>query len=98
MDHFKKILKCLVNGLSILLLVLLALVVYGRATVIFGSNTYPNYFGYTFFSVASGSMEPTLYIDDVILVKINNKDIKEKDIIEAYEEVEIKRWVLKLKD
>jgi len=81
MDHFKKILKCLVNGLSILLLVLLALVVYGRATIIFGSKTYPNYFGYTFFSVASGSMEPTLYIDDVILVKIDNKNIKKNDII-----------------
>ena len=81
MGYFKRALKWIVNVLSVLLLLLLVLAVYGKATSVFGRRTYPNYFGYTFFSVASGSMEPTLYINDVILVKIGNKDIKEDDII-----------------
>jgi len=89
MGHFSKILKWVVNVLSGLLLVLLALVVYGRATVIFTDNVYPNYFGYTLFSVASGSMEPTLYKNDVILVKLTQEDIKKDDIITYKNEGEI---------
>jgi len=81
MSGLKKALKIILNALSFLLLVLLVLVVYGKATSVFGGHSYPNYFGYTFFSVASGSMEPTLYINDVILVKIGNDDIKKDDII-----------------
>lgn len=81
MGYFKRALKWIVNILSVLLLLLLVLAVYGKATSVFGGKSYPNYFGYTFFSVASGSMEPTLYINDVILVKIGNEDIAENDII-----------------
>ena len=81
MSYFKKALKWIVNILSVLLLLLLVLAVYGKATTVFGRKSYPNYFGYTFFSVASGSMEPTLYINDVILVKIGNEDLVKDDII-----------------
>ena len=81
MSCFKKALKWIVNILSVLLLLLLVLAVYGKATTVFGRKSYPNYFGYTFFSVASGSMEPTLYINDVILVKIGNEDLVKDDII-----------------
>lgn len=81
MSYFKKALKIVVNFLSIVLLFVLALAVYGKATTIFGKNSYPSYFGYTFFSVASGSMEPTLHINDVILVKLGNNNIAENDII-----------------
>ena len=81
MGYFKRALKWIVNILSVLLLILLVLAVYGKATSVFGRRSYPNYFGYTFFSVASGSMEPTLYINDVILVKIGNEDIANDDII-----------------
>lgn len=81
MNYYKKILKIFINSLTTLLLILLAIAVFGKATVVFGNKTYPNYFGYTFFSIASGSMEPSLYVNDVILVKINEKDIKKGDII-----------------
>ena len=81
MSHFSKILKWIINILSGFLLLLLAIVVYGRATTMFSANKYPNYFGYTLFSIASGSMEPTLYINDVILVKITQEDIEKDDII-----------------
>jgi len=81
MRCLKKVLKWFINILITLLIILLALVVYGKATVLFSSNTYPNYFGYTFFSIASGSMEPTLYVNDVILVKIGDNELKTGDII-----------------
>lgn len=59
---------------------------YGKMVVTFGDKSFPNYFGYTFFEVASGSMEPTLKINDVILVKLENVDLKKGDIIAFYSE------------
>lgn len=80
MITLKKITKLIVNAFTIILLILLALVIYGKVTTA-GKNGYPNYFGYTFFEVASGSMEPTLQINDVILVKITKDNLKKGDII-----------------
>lgn len=77
---FKKITKWIINILTVVLLILLALVIYGKVTTI-SKNAYPNYFGYTFFEVASGSMEPTLHINDVIIVKITKDNLKKNDII-----------------
>lgn len=81
MNLGKKILKIVLNVLTIILFILLALIIYGKLMINFSSNKYPNYFGYTFFEVASGSMMPTLKINDVILVKISKDDIKVDDII-----------------
>ena len=81
MSHLKKTIKIIVNVFTGLLLLLLALVLYGKAVLTFGKSIFPNYFGYTFFEVASGSMEPTLKIDDVIIVKITQEDLKKDDII-----------------
>ncbi len=63
------------------LFVFLIIAIYGKVSILISSNPYPNYFGYTIFQVASGSMEPTLYKDDVILVKIGSNDYKKDDII-----------------
>ncbi len=42
----------------------------------------PNVLGYKTFTVVSGSMEPTISIDDVIIVKsVEKKDIQTNDII-----------------
>lgn len=81
MSHLKRIIKIFVNIFTWFLLLLLALVIYGKLVVTFGDNTYPNYFGYTFFEVASGSMKPTLKINDVIVVKIGRDNLKKGDII-----------------
>jgi len=80
-SHLRKITKILVNVFTWVLLLILVLVIYGKLVVTFGNNRYPNYFGYTFFEVASGSMKPTLKINDVILVKISNDNLKKGDII-----------------
>ena len=78
----KNITKWLVNILSVILLIIIVLVVYSKCVTTFTKEAYPNYFGYTIFEVASGSMEPALSIHDVVLVHINDtKDIKENDIV-----------------
>ena len=81
MSLLKKITKIILNILTTLLLVLLVIVIYGKVVITFSDNAYPNYFGYTLFEVASGSMQPTLQINDVVIVKITNKDLKQNDII-----------------
>ena len=81
MDHLKKIISVLVTVFTYILLFLLVMVIYGKCSLMFTDKIYPSYFGYTLFEVASGSMEPTLKIDDVILVKIMHDDLKKDDII-----------------
>ena len=81
MSHFKHAIRWLVNGLTVFLLIILIMVIYGKCVLMFTDNKYPNYFGYTLFEVASGSMEPTLYTHDVILIKITNDKLKQDDII-----------------
>lgn len=81
MNPLKKTIKTISSVLTIILLIILLVVIYGRLTVLFSKNSYPNYFGYTLFEVSSGSMEPALSINDVILVKLNYKDYEKGDII-----------------
>ena len=81
MSHLKKITRIIVNALTCLLFLILILVIYGKLVTTFGKNSYPNYFGYTFFEVASGSMEPALHVNDVVLVKITKENLQKNDII-----------------
>lgn len=81
MSHLKKITRIIVNVLTCLLFLILILVIYGKLITTFGDNSYPNYFGYTFFEVASGSMEPALQVNDVVLVKITKENLYKDDII-----------------
>src|SRR5574344_1812785 len=84
MKIVKTILRWIVNVLTAILFIILAIAIYGRIDMLNSHNSYPVYFGYTVFQVASGSMEPTLYIDDVIIVNTKDKDVKVDDII-AYQ-------------
>ena len=81
MSHLKKITRMIVNILTCLLFLILVLVIYGKLITTFGENKYPNYFGYTFFEVASGSMEPALKVNDVVLIKITRENLVKNDII-----------------
>ena len=89
MNHLKKIIKWIVNILTGVLLLILILVIYGKCTMTFTSNQYPSYFGYTLFEVASGSMKPTLDVNDVIIVKIENDNLKKDDIIAFFNDKSI---------
>lgn len=84
MKGLKKITKWVVDIFTVILLIILVLVIYGKCVMTFSNNTFPNYFGWTFFEVASGSMEPTLSVSDVIVVKVTNENIKKKDIVSYF--------------
>lgn len=43
-------------------------------------NSYPKVFGYSYFSVISGSMEPTINVGDEVIVKLT-QDVKDDEII-----------------
>ena len=78
---FKSIIKIIANIFTCILFAILILIIIGKMQMLLQNKKYPNYFGYTLFEVASGSMEPTLYVNDVILVKITKDNIKKNDII-----------------
>ena len=76
----KKIIKKLIQIATWLLFILLLFAVYSKIQMIIFKQNYSTLFGYSMFQVASGSMEPALSIDDVILVKVGD-DFKIDDII-----------------
>lgn len=81
MATLKRITKIIVDILSVLLFIILALVIYAKAQITFNPDIKANYFGYRVFEVASGSMEPTLKVNDVILVSVKDSEYKKDDII-----------------
>ena len=53
---------------------------YNFASVKIMHKSYTNFCGYSIFEVISGSMSPTIEVNDLILVK-NTKNVKKNDII-----------------
>ena len=83
MKILKKIFKIFFDILVVLAILLAIIVMYNFVQVSAFNKKYPEFFGYTFFEVTTGSMKETIQINDVILVKITN-EVKEGDII-SYE-------------
>lgn len=81
MNQIKNITKVIINILCVLLFIILALVVYAKVIVTVSDDIHANYFGYRILEVASGSMQPTLDLKDILLVKVNEQDLKTDDII-----------------
>ncbi len=77
----RKIFQMFINLLLIVVGLLLVLAIYNIVNIKVLKKDYTSYFGYTAFSITSGSMEKTIYKDDYVIVKINNKNIKKGDII-----------------
>ena len=78
---FKKILK--VIGDIFLVFVIVSAVIFTAMTLTSKKDGIPSLFGYSPFSILSGSMEPTLKTGDIVLCKKldNNTELKENDII-----------------
>lgn len=81
---FEKIIRLVVNILTAIVLVCIIVMLYGKIEMSISNRSYPNYFGYTFFKVVTGSMGSVVKIDDVVVVKIT-KDVKENEIV-TYQE------------
>ena len=73
----KKILSFLFN--IIIIFVLFTLIVYSFSKYVLKSEV-PNVFGFSILKVISGSMEPTIKIDDYIIIR-SIKDYKINDIV-----------------
>lgn len=61
--------------------ILLLLVIYNFWQIKMLHKDYANYFGYTYMNVISGSMEPSIKVDDFVFIKLGNKDLKKGDVI-----------------
>lgn len=80
MKKLSKILGYILNVLIILVTIIIILAIYYFIQIKVSNKPYANIFGYTFFEVATGSMEPTIDVGDVIIVKVTN-EVNENDII-----------------
>ena len=73
--------KKIENVLCVVLLIILIFAVYAKVKITFNKDIHTNFFGYRVFEVASGSMEPTLSINDLLIVKVSDEELKKDDII-----------------
>ena len=76
----EKILSVALNVLLIIVTIIIAIGFYYIYQIKIAQNDYANLFGYTFFEVATGSMNPTMQIGDVIVVRITG-EVEQNDII-----------------
>lgn len=75
----KKLIKKIDFFTALLLFILIVLLYFFAQLKVFGKK-YINCFGYTIFQVITGSMEDTIKINDIVVVKIGS-DFNENDII-----------------
>ena len=75
-----KIAKYFLNVLTGIVIISIFFALYGFFQITVLNKSYANYFGYSFFEVETGSMAPTVDVEDVVIVK-NTDKIKTNDII-----------------
>lgn len=76
----RKVAEIIINILTIIVFVILAIMIFAKVKMMISKKDYFEVFGYSVFNVATGSMEPTIKKDDIILVK-RMDDYHEDDII-----------------
>lgn len=78
-----KILSIILNILLTLVILMLILVMYNYFQTHVLKKDYTNFFGYTVFQVATGSMAQTINVGDIVIVQIKkeNTDFEKDDII-----------------
>lgn len=76
----KKTLNIIERLFQVLLVIVILINLIAIVSVKLLKNSYPKIFGYSYFSVISGSMDPTINVGDEIIIKLTN-DIKENDIV-----------------
>jgi len=70
-----------IDYFMIVLIVIFLIVSYCYFQLAVQKKDYINLFGFTFFRVITGSMEDTISVNDIVIVKITQEDIGVKDII-----------------
>ena len=79
-----KIFQLFIDFLVFIISILILFSLYNIISIKILNKPYTNLFCFSIFEIATGSMEPTLNVNDMVIVKIT-KDIKVNDII-TYEE------------
>lgn len=69
----RHVMKIVANVFTGILIAVLCLIIVAKVIALAKNDLYSSYFGYTALAISSGSMEPTLNVDDIILVKVNSK-------------------------
>ncbi len=80
MKKVQKIIGKIVNVLIVLVIIAIIVCAYSVFSMKVLHNKYVNFFGYSIFEVATGSMEDTIKVGDAVLVKIRD-DFNVGDII-----------------
>ena len=80
----KQIIRLLLDFIIVLLSIFIIFKIIGTVN---NKNGYPEYFGYTYFEIVSGSMEDAIQIKDYVIVKIDKNDLEKDDISFKYEGV-----------
>ena len=80
LKFLNKIFQIFIDFLVFIITILILFSLYKLIVVKIYHKPYANTLGYSIFEIATGSMEPTLKVKDLIIVKIT-KNIKENDII-----------------
>lgn len=80
----KKVLKIIVDILTGLVFLMLILIIGAKIKMMAGGNEYFELFGYSVFSVSTGSMEPAIKQNDIILVKTLDSSAYEVDDIVTF--------------
>jgi len=80
MKYLEKFIKYFTDILLVIVIMAVLVAGYSLVQLAIFDKDYVNYFGYTIFEVESGSMSPTINIDDMILVKVNT-EVAKGDII-----------------
>ena len=80
MKYVEKFFKYLFNLIIVFLVIIAIILMYTLFQIHVLNKDYINIFGYSFFQVETGSMVPTIQIDDIVIVKITDK-IGKDDII-----------------
>lgn len=69
----KKIAKIIVNILMVVVFIILVLIIMAKVSMLANNKSYFEAFGYSFFNVATGSMEPAISQNDIIVVEKTDK-------------------------
>ena len=69
----RKVAEVIINVLTVIVFIFLAIIIFAKVRMLITNKDYFELFGYSAFNVATGSMEPTIKQNDIIIVKMNDK-------------------------
>ena len=79
-NKIKNILKTIVDILTIIIFIILVLIIFCKVKMMFTDKEYFDFFGFSIFRVETGSMEPVIKQNDIIIVK-KQDNYAEQDIV-----------------